>query len=531
MIITLTTEDPPVVDAVVVPPGEVKIIAVPGTPGAQGPVGPQGPTGPTGPEGPEGLEGPLGPTGPDGPTGPQGVEGPTGPEGPLGPTGATGTTGGSGPTGPQGIPGPTGPTGATGAQGPTGPQGATGVGIRILGEVPTVANLPSTGNTPGDAWIVTADGDLYVWSTQLVPTGSWIDAGQVVGPQGPMGPQGIQGPTGTTGATGPQGATGPTGATGAAGATGATGATGPQGNPGVAGSAGATGATGATGPQGDPGPIGPAGATGATGPTGATGATGPTGAQGDAGDPGPPGGTYLSAFWQYSATAGTPPGTGQMRTDAGMTNLYISETDTDGYDRTTGLNLIGIGTRILVRAVNGTSGEWLVTGTPVDNGTWRTIPISVTSGSVTKGVRTQFAILTSASRAFSIQVFDANSPLTTGSGKAFFRVPSQLNGLTLSVCGAAILSPSSSGLPQIDLQRGRQSSSTAAHTFVELLSTRMTIDANEYDTNYAATPPVFDMTSHSGDVYPIVQTGDLIRIDVGAAGTGVYGLVVTLGFG
>lgn len=99
---------------------------------------------------------------------------------------------------PTGPPGPPGADGPPGVQGPIGPQGAIGVGILILGEVPTVADLPPTGNAPGDAYIVTADGDLYVWTEQTLP-GRWIDSGQVVGPQGPMGPQGIQGPPGNPG--------------------------------------------------------------------------------------------------------------------------------------------------------------------------------------------------------------------------------------------------------------------------------------------------------------------------------------------
>lgn len=54
----------------------------------------------------------------------------------------------------RGVEGPTGPTG------PTGPQGQ---GINIKGAVPTVQDLPATGNQPGDAYIVTATGELYVW--------------------------------------------------------------------------------------------------------------------------------------------------------------------------------------------------------------------------------------------------------------------------------------------------------------------------------------------------------------------------------
>lgn len=84
-----------------------------------------------------------------------------GPTGPVGPTGSAGPTGASGPIGPTGSQGAVGPTGPQGLIGPT---GAAGQGVQIKGSVATVGDLPSTGNIPGDSYIVLADGDLYVWS-------------------------------------------------------------------------------------------------------------------------------------------------------------------------------------------------------------------------------------------------------------------------------------------------------------------------------------------------------------------------------
>jgi hypothetical protein len=143
-------------------------------------------------------------------------------------------------------------------KGPPGEDGPPGPGLVPLGIKPTPADLPASGNQPGDAWNVTSDGHTYAWN------GGWIDMGS------------------TRGATGPPGATGPIGPTGSQGPTGATGAQGPAGPAGAAGAPGADGAPGATGPMG---PKGDKGDTGATGATGAAGATGPAG-------PGvPPGGT------------------------------------------------------------------------------------------------------------------------------------------------------------------------------------------------------------------------------------------------
>jgi hypothetical protein len=93
-----------------------------------------------------------------------------------------------------------GPTGNTGATGPTGPQGTS---INVIGTVADTGSLPPTGAS-NDAYIVTADGDLYIWDGA-----AWTSVGQIVGPQGPTGSQGNTGATGLTGVTG---ATGPTGA-------------------------------------------------------------------------------------------------------------------------------------------------------------------------------------------------------------------------------------------------------------------------------------------------------------------------------
>ena len=183
-----------------------------GLTGPTGPTGPTGATGATGATGPTGPTGATGATGPTGPTGPTGATGATGATGPTGLTGATGPTGPTGAIGATGSTGPTGPTGPTGADstvaGPTGPTGPQGQGITVKGAVPTVGDLPSSGNTPGDAYIVNADGHLYVWSGSV-----WTDAGTIVGPTGPTGSTGPTGPTGPTGNTGDIGPTGPTGPT------------------------------------------------------------------------------------------------------------------------------------------------------------------------------------------------------------------------------------------------------------------------------------------------------------------------------
>jgi len=225
--------------------------------------GPQGNAGPQGIQGPQGQQGPVGANGTDGVDGIAGA---------AGPQGTQGETGAQGPQGPQGIQGEQGPQGPAGEDGE---DGADGTSITIQGSAATEAELPNSGNTNGDGYIVQSTGHLWIWDGA-----DWIDAGNI------QGPQGLQGPTGATGPQGPQGPTGSAGATGAQGTTGDTGAAGPQG---PAGPAGATGAQGTTGLTGATGPQGPAGTAGAVGPQGPIGATGPTGATGATGAQGPVG--------------------------------------------------------------------------------------------------------------------------------------------------------------------------------------------------------------------------------------------------
>jgi len=124
----------------------------------------------------------------------------------------------------------------------------------------------------------------------------------------------------------------------------------------------------------------------------------------------------------------------------------------------------------------------------------------------------------------SVYAVEALTALTTGDGKAYFRIPSTLNGMDLVSCAAAVVAKSTSGLPTIQIARGRQSSATSAHTFVDMLTTRITIDANEFDSKDATTPAVIDTSNDD------VLTGDLIRIDVDVAGTAATGLIVTMSF-
>jgi hypothetical protein len=110
----------------------------------------------------------------------------------------------------------------------------------------------------------------------------------------------------------------------------------------------------------------------------------------------------------------------------------------------------------------------------------------------------------------------AGSAITTGDGKAYYRVPSALNGMNLVSVAAALTTVSSSGIPTIQIANVTDS--------VDMLSTKLTIDASETDSSTAATPAVID------GAHDDVATADLLRIDIDVAGTGAKGLMVEMQF-
>jgi hypothetical protein len=120
-------------------------------------------------------------------------------------------------------------------------------------------------------------------------------------------------------------------------------------------------------------------------------------------------------------------------------------------------------------------------------------------------------------RVIQILVTDPNgSALTTGDGKAYFRINSVMNGWNIVAVAAHVTTASSSGIPTIQFHNVTDT--------VDLLSTLLTIDANEKDSSTAATPAVINTANDD------VATADEWRVDVDVAGTGAKGLVVEIVF-
>jgi len=115
-----------------------------------------------------------------------------------------------------------------------------------------------------------------------------------------------------------------------------------------------------------------------------------------------------------------------------------------------------------------------------------------------------------------IKVTADASPLTTGDGQFVFEIGRDLNTTRLVEVESYVTTVSSSGKPTVQLRNV-----TAA---VDMLSTKVEIDASEKNSKDAATQPVINPANS------LVDWGDHIAIDVDVAGTGAKGLGVILTF-
>lgn len=104
-------------------------------------------------------------------------------------------------------------------------------------------------------------------------------------------------------------------------------------------------------------------------------------------------------------------------------------------------------------------------------------------------------------------VSDEITAITVGTAKITFRMPFAM---TLNGVRASLTTVSSSGLVTVDINKNG----------VTILSTKLTIDANEKTSQTAATAAVISSSALADD--------DEITIDIDGAGTGAIGLKVTL---
>lgn len=115
-----------------------------------------------------------------------------------------------------------------------------------------------------------------------------------------------------------------------------------------------------------------------------------------------------------------------------------------------------------------------------------------------------------------IKVFSDTQTVTTGDQKFEFEVSEDMDGMNLTRVESYVTTVSSSGKPTVQIRNRTQTA--------DMLSTKVEIDASEFNSKDAATQVVIDTANDD------VAWGDHIAIDVDVAGTGAMGLGVMLTF-
>jgi hypothetical protein len=128
-------------------------------------------------------------------------------------------------------------------------------------------------------------------------------------------------------------------------------------------------------------------------------------------------------------------------------------------------------------------------------------------------------------KVFLLEVFEDATALATGDGKLYIPVPTEYAGWNVVAVSAHVGSAiSSSGAVDVDIARcaavatGIRCSGTVA----DVLSTDITIDANEDGSETAATAAVINTDNDD------LPTAGHLRIDVDGAGTGTKGLIIRI---
>lgn len=230
----------------------------------------------------------------------------------------------------------------------------------------------------------------------------------------------------------------------------------------------------------------------------------------------------------------------QLSTAVTITATTISANAADNSFNDTGNGLVtagfAVGDRVRVQGFTGnvannlmagvitalTAGKMTIGGTDgdviVDDAAGESVTISkwITRRTSLDDVATLVSSL-SGNQVVTLLVSDPNgSALTTGDGKAYYPIPSTLNGLNLVSVKSFLTTTSSSGDPTVQIANVTQAA--------DMLTTKLSIDAGELTSATATTPAVIDTANDD------VATSDILRIDVDVAGTGAKGLIVELQF-
>jgi len=108
-----------------------------------------------------------------------------------------------------------------------------------------------------------------------------------------------------------------------------------------------------------------------------------------------------------------------------------------------------------------------------------------------------------------IKVFPSTQLWSTGDGKFKFTVTDdRLDGADLTAVVITCDTPSTSDMPTAQLARGRRATPSGAPSYNDMLSTRATIDEDEYTSLDAAAAAVINAS------YDDIEKGDIIRVDM-----------------
>jgi hypothetical protein len=114
-------------------------------------------------------------------------------------------------------------------------------------------------------------------------------------------------------------------------------------------------------------------------------------------------------------------------------------------------------------------------------------------------------------------IFDPGASLSVGDGKAYFVVPTELNGMNLVRVAATVITAGTTNSTTVQIHNATDS--------VDMLSTLMNIETGETSTRTSATPGTIDTTKDD------VATGDVLRCDIDAVSTTEpKGLIVEMVF-
>lgn len=118
---------------------------------------------------------------------------------------------------------------------------------------------------------------------------------------------------------------------------------------------------------------------------------------------------------------------------------------------------------------------------------------------------------------YEIKVFEDINNVIVGDGSFQWPIPEELDGSVLVAVEAGVSTVSSSGAVQVQLRKFEIGSG-------DMLTTKLTIDANERNSKDSGTQAVIDTTNDD------VSWGGWISIDIDAAGVGAKGLTLKLAF-